>query len=144
MRSDEYEAMTPLEPDQPCFEAHFTAESGSIPGWKRVLDLGCILAALPLVVPLSLLIALALKILSPGPVVFKQTRIGYLGRRFEILKFRTMKLNADTAAHQTHLNELVSSGRPMTKLDVADPRLIPFGSWLRTSAIDELPQSRHR
>jgi lipopolysaccharide/colanic/teichoic acid biosynthesis glycosyltransferase len=91
--------------------------------------------------PLGLLIAVVIKVASPGPIFFQQERVGYLGRRFSCLKFRTMVVNADTTVHQGHLEQLMSSGRPMTKLDKAgDSRLIRCGLLLRTLGLDELPQ----
>ena len=86
-------------------------------------------------------IAAWVKLVSPGPVLFRQERIGHLGTRFFCLKFRTMKVNADTTVHREHLNHLMTSNRPMKKLDATgDPRLIPGGLWLRTLGLDELPQ----
>lgn len=112
-----------------------------IPGWKRVLDVTCVILAAPLWIPVGAFLAVIIKIASPGPVLFKQERIGFMGRRFMCYKFRTMKLNADTGIHQGHLRHLISSGRPMEKLDSkGDPRLIPFGLIFRSLGIDELPQ----
>jgi len=111
------------------------------PRWKRKLDLALMLAAAPLVVPLGLLVALMVKLVSPGPVLFKQERVGYRGRRFLCLKFRTMAVNADTGVHAGHVVHLMKSGRPMAKLDaVGDTRLIPGGWLLRSCGLDELPQ----
>lgn len=91
--------------------------------------------------PAWLLIGMFIKIVSPGPVLFKQKRIGHMGKRFRCLKFRTMTLNADTGVHQKHLHQLMTSNQPMKKLDGAgDTRLIPGGLWLRALGIDELPQ----
>jgi lipopolysaccharide/colanic/teichoic acid biosynthesis glycosyltransferase len=70
-----------------------------------------ILASLPVVFPLALVIAGLIRIVSSGPVLFKQERVGYLGRRFMCFKFRTMVVNADNAVHQEHLNHLMSSKR---------------------------------
>jgi lipopolysaccharide/colanic/teichoic acid biosynthesis glycosyltransferase len=101
----------------------------------------CIAAAAPLVVPLGLLIGLMVKVVSPGPVLFKQQRVGYRGRLFTCLKFRTMAVNADTGIHAGHMVDLMKSGRPMTKLDaVGDSRLIRGGWLLRSCGLDELPQ----
>ncbi|HEY4301493.1 MAG TPA: sugar transferase, partial [Candidatus Didemnitutus sp.] len=67
--------------------------------------------------------------------------VGYMGRRFKIYKFRTMKVGADTAGHQAYFKELVGTNAPMQKLDVkGDVRLIPLGWLLRASGLDELPQ----
>jgi exopolysaccharide production protein ExoY len=114
--------------------------SSGIPWWKRALDVTCILLAMPILLPLSLLIGLIIKIVSPGPLFFQQERIGYLGRPFRCFKFRTMIVNADTGVHQGHLADLMASNRPMAKLDGADPRVIPGGVWLRALGLDELPQ----
>jgi lipopolysaccharide/colanic/teichoic acid biosynthesis glycosyltransferase len=61
-----------------------------MPGWKRALDVACCLAVLPILALCTLAMALVMKIVSPGPVFFRQERVGYLGRRFKIYKFRTM------------------------------------------------------
>ncbi len=111
-----------------------------VPSWKRVLDILCILLAAPLVLPLGLLIGLVIKLVSPGSILFRQKRVGLQGESFECLKFRTMKVNADTGVHQGHLQNLMTSDRPMTKLDAADKRLIPGGRILRCLGLDELPQ----
>ena len=112
-----------------------------IPFWKRAIDVFGSLAAMILLSPLALMVALLIMIVSPGPLFFRQERVGYLGRRFTLWKFRTMHVNADAAVHQKHLRELMSSGKEMTKLDNdKDQRIIPFGSILRASGLDELPQ----
>jgi lipopolysaccharide/colanic/teichoic acid biosynthesis glycosyltransferase len=112
-----------------------------LPAWKRAIDVVGSLVAMILLSPLALLVALLIKIASPGPLFFRQERVGYLGRRFTLWKFRTMHVNADTAVHQKHLRELMASGKEMTKLDNGkDQRIIPFGSILRVTGIDELPQ----
>jgi len=113
---------------------------GGIPWWKRALDISCILFITPLIAPLVLMIAAVIKLVSPGPIFFQQERVGYRGRRFMCLKFRTMFLNADSGIHQGHLANLMTSNRPMAKLDGMDPRVIPFGLWLRALGLDELPQ----
>ena len=112
-----------------------------LPRWKRTLDVGCILLASPLLVPLMLLVALAIKLTSGGRVLFRQERVGCMGRRFTCLKFRSMVVGADTAVHRDHLNRLIGSNLPMAKMDSrGDRRLIPCGRWLRVTALDELPQ----
>jgi len=111
------------------------------PRWKRVLDLACIAFALPCWLPLMFLVGLGIRILSPGPIFFRQERVGYQGRRFLCLKFRSMKVNAETQMHERYLAELMQADCPMTKLDASgDPRLIPFGRILRATGLDELPQ----
>ncbi|MBC8097005.1 MAG: sugar transferase [Akkermansiaceae bacterium] len=125
---------TPFESEQ------FSVASG-IPAWKRALDITLILLAAPLWLPLMLVIAVLIKIVSPGPSLFRQERVGFLGRRFTCFKFRTMVVNADTSVHQGHLAYLMGSNAPMKKLDAKrDPRVIPCGMILRTLGLDELPQ----
>ena len=109
--------------------------------WKRTLDILLILLALPFLIPLALFITLLIRSVSTGPVLFMQERVGYLGRRFMCLKFRTMFVDADTTTHQGHLHQLMNSNTPMQKMDSkGDPRIIPFGLLLRASGLDELPQ----
>jgi exopolysaccharide production protein ExoY len=99
-----------------------------------------IVLAMPVLVPIGFLLAAIIKIVSPGPVFFQQERVGYRGRLFMCFKFRTMKVNADTGVHKDHLEELMTSNRPMSKLDGCDPRVIPGAIWLRALGLDELPQ----
>ena len=81
------------------------------------------------------------RIASPGPVFYRQRRIGLGGKHFLIWKFRTMKVSADTHTHERYFEELIRTNRVMTKLDVNDdPRLAPFGRILRATGLDELPQ----
>jgi lipopolysaccharide/colanic/teichoic acid biosynthesis glycosyltransferase len=111
------------------------------PLWKRVLDCALVIAVAPVWVPLGALIAAWVKLVSPGPALFRQERVGHKGARFFCLKFRTMKVNADPGIHRELLSRLVTSNRPMQKLDASgDPRLIAGGLWLRALGLDELPQ----
>jgi lipopolysaccharide/colanic/teichoic acid biosynthesis glycosyltransferase/transcriptional regulator with XRE-family HTH domain len=117
--------------------------NGSIlrPGWKSALDITCILLSLPVWLPLMILLMLVTRIASPGPIFYRQERVGLGGRHFFIWKFRTMKLSAETQPHERHLEKLIRIDCPMTKLDACgDPRLAPFGRILRASGLDELPQ----
>src|SRR5579871_4204497 len=99
-----------------------------VPRWKRILDVALVLLALPLLVPIMLVIAVIIWVVSDGPILFRQERVGHRGRRFMCFKFRTMHANNDTSVHQGHLQQLMSSDQPMTKMDVkGDPRIIPFG-----------------
>lgn len=112
-----------------------------MPRWKRSIDLVCCFIALPILAMCTLIMAVVMKLLSPGPVFFRQERVGYKGRRFRIYKFRSMHVGADTKNHQAYFKELVGTKAPMVKLDArGDSRLIP-GTWLlRASGLDELPQ----
>src|SRR5207244_1460053 len=112
-----------------------------VPGWKAGLDITCILLLLPLWLPLMILLMLVTRIASPGPIFYRQKRIGFCGKHFFIWKFRTMKLSAETQTHERYFENLMRVDRPMTKLDAyGDPRLAPFGRVLRASGLDELPQ----
>jgi lipopolysaccharide/colanic/teichoic acid biosynthesis glycosyltransferase len=112
-----------------------------IPLWKRVLDVTCILLSLAIWLPVVLLVALWVKIVSPGPILFRQERVGYRGSRFLLFKFRTMKVNVETQSHEKHLEQLIHGNAPMTKLDASgDPRIIAGGKILRALGLDELPQ----
>ena len=125
-----------LHDDSPDADAVLTGP----PFWKRCLDVTLILMAVPMWVPLMLGIAAGIKLLSTGPVVFRQERVGFRGRRFLCLKFRTMRVGAPTHSHEKYLAELIRSNRPMTKLDANDTRLIPMAWLLRSTGLDELPQ----
>lgn len=117
------------------------APSVRAPRWKRAIDLFCCLLALPFCVLLTLFMAALIRLCSPGPVLFRQERIGFGGRRFLCYKFRTMHLRADTNVHREHFAKLVGTNAPMAKIDgQRDSRLIP-GAWvLRATGLDELPQ----
>lgn len=112
-----------------------------IPLWKRILDVACCLLALPLLIVCTLIMAIITKLVSPGPVLFRQERVGLKGKRFRIYKFRSMHIHAETTSHQNHFKDLVGTNAPMVKLDSrGDSRLLP-GAWLlRASGLDELPQ----
>jgi exopolysaccharide production protein ExoY len=121
------------------------AESGiafaSVPKWKRILDVTLILLAIPFLIPVGIIVFVFVKIVSPGPAFFRQQRVGLQYRKFMCLKFRTMKVNADTGVHQEHLKQLMTANQPTRKLDCAgDKRLIFGGMWLRATGVDELPQ----
>jgi lipopolysaccharide/colanic/teichoic acid biosynthesis glycosyltransferase len=93
---------------------------------KRLFDLTGALLALALLWPLLLGIALAVRLDSPGPALFRQERVGRHGRPFRIHKFRTMAADAP------------ARGLPLTV--GADPRITRVGAWLRRTRLDELPQ----
>ena len=117
-----------------------------IPLWKRSIDIVASICGIVLFLPIFLIIGIYIKSVSPGPVFFRQKRVGRGGRIFTCLKFRTMTLNADTTIHREYLEELIRSskndsrsGEPMEKL-ANDSRIIKYGSILRSSGLDELPQ----
>lgn len=122
---------------QPYSAKEFTA---ALPKWKRLIDLLVVALLFPLWLPIMTLIALWVAITSPGPIFYRQPRIGFKGSRFMLIKFRTMKVNAETHVHEAYLEHLIVSDRPMIKLDATDPRLIFGGRFLRAIGLDELPQ----
>lgn len=104
---------------------------------KRVLDVTAAATALIVLAPLFLLIAIAIRVTSPGPAIFTQERCGYQKRRFRMYKFRTMVADAERRlADVEHLNEATG---PAFKIR-NDPRVTPLGRLLRRSSLDELPQ----
>jgi len=113
----------------------------NIPAWKRMFDFLVIVVTAPLWLPLMIVLVVAVKVVSPGPVFYRQWRVGYRGRHFKIFKFRSMKVNARTESHENHVEQLIQTNRPMTKMEAAgDSRVIPGGWVLRASGLDELPK----
>jgi lipopolysaccharide/colanic/teichoic acid biosynthesis glycosyltransferase len=110
-----------------------------MPAWKRTVDITGALLGFILVLPLFLIIGILIKIVSPGPVFFKQDRVGYTGKKFTIYKFRTMKVNSDSSAHQKHVAKLMKEDKPFMQIE-NDARIIPLGNILRNTFLDELPQ----
>jgi len=92
---------------------------------RRLFDIGAAMSALIVLSPLMLLVALAIRISSPGPAIFRASRVGLHGRPFAMLKFRTMAVAGDGGSAITGSH---------------DPRVFPLGRLLRQSKIDELPQ----
>lgn len=112
-----------------------------LPTWKRTMDIVGAFSGLIVLSPLLLLVAMIIKMVSSGPVLFRQVRIGYLGKPFIMLKFRTMYVNNDTSVHCQYIGTLINNNQEMKKLDLYnDPRIIPFGKLLRLLFLDELPQ----
>ena len=104
---------------------------------KRVLDLTCTILALPLLIPLFMLVAIIIKLDSPGPVFFIQPRVGMRKHVFPMFKFRSMHINAEEQLKEIeHLNEAEG---PIFKIK-NDPRVTRVGGFLRKTSIDELPQ----
>jgi lipopolysaccharide/colanic/teichoic acid biosynthesis glycosyltransferase len=97
---------------------------------KRAADFLAAAAALPLLAPLFILIAIAIRLDSNGPVFFRQDRMGYRGTPFRMIKFRTMRVNS---AAEADLRRAAMTGE-------ADPRVTRVGRFLRRYRLDELPQ----
>lgn len=108
-----------------------------LPGWKRALDVAVAGLAIIASSPLMLAASVAIRLSSPGPIVFRQTRTGLGGRPFTIYKFRTMCIDAEKK--QAALKAISEQDGPAFKLK-NDPRVFAVGRWLRKTSIDELPQ----
>ncbi|GAB4428834.1 MAG: sugar transferase [Chloroflexi bacterium OHK40] len=104
---------------------------------KRATDVGVVLLTAPFTLPLALLIALIVRLDSPGPVLFRQTRVGKDGQLFTCLKFRTMVPDAE--ARKADLVAHNEADGPLFKMR-DDPRITRVGRFLRRSSLDELPQ----
>jgi len=93
---------------------------------KRIFDVVGASCGLMLLSPLLMIVALAIKLDSPGPVFFLQTRRGFNGKTFKIFKFRSMSISED--------------GKLIKQATKNDPRVTPVGAWIRKTSIDEIPQ----
>ncbi|MBL0058304.1 MAG: exopolysaccharide biosynthesis polyprenyl glycosylphosphotransferase [Elusimicrobia bacterium] len=119
----------------------FQVKSVSLHGWtyvyKRTFDLFVSVGLLVVgAVPLALL-AILIKLDSPGPVFFRQERVGYKGKNFKIFKFRSMSTDAEDRLEELrHLNERPG---PLFKIK-KDPRITRVGRWIRRLSVDEIPQ----
>src|SRR5581483_11315766 len=109
---------------------------------KVVLDVTLSLVGLLFLLPLLLTVAILIKIDSPGPVFFRQVRMGYAGKTFRIFKFRTMYRDAEDRKDEiAHLNQHLLAGEDSRMFKVPDdPRVTRVGRFLRRYSIDELPQ----
>jgi exopolysaccharide biosynthesis polyprenyl glycosylphosphotransferase len=104
---------------------------------KRVFDVTCTLLALPILIPIFLIVAIAIKLDSPGPVFFVQQRVGIRKYIFPMYKFRSMYIDAEEKLKEIeHLNEAEG---PIFKIK-NDPRITRLGRFIRKTSIDELPQ----
>ncbi|MCD4686978.1 MAG: sugar transferase [Anaerolineae bacterium] len=104
---------------------------------KRGLDLVCTLIALPFVALVTALVALAIKLDTPGPVLYAQDRVGLNGKLFKVYKFRSMVINADELWADLIRETGDDPRRPKVE---NDPRITRVGRWIRRFSIDEVPQ----
>lgn len=110
----------------------------------RALDVAAAAALLILLSPVLLVVALVVRLDSPGPAIFRQRRVGQHLAPFTVAKFRTMSVNSRANPHRRHVEEMIATchdgtARPMSKLD-EDDRVTRVGSFLRRTSLDELPQ----
>ena len=114
---------------------------------KRILDVVGSAALLVILLPLLALITVLVKLTSSGPIFFRQDRIGVSGKPFTMLKFRTMRVDADHELHRQFVTEFIKSGAAASPAGdsglfkiVNDPRVTFVGRVLRKTSLDELPQ----
>jgi lipopolysaccharide/colanic/teichoic acid biosynthesis glycosyltransferase len=118
---------------------------------KRLIDIFGSIVALTFTSPLLLFIAVLIKFTSKGPVLFKQERVGLLGKRFLFFKFRSMYTDNDATIHREFVKDLINGKQKKARRDERrgqksvykikrDPRVTPFGYILRMTSLDELPQ----
>ena len=117
--------------------------------FKRVIDIIGALCGIIICFPVFSFIAIIIKITSRGPVFFRQTRLGYQGKPFTFLKFRSMYYECSDEAHKEYVYKLINRAheqintgtidKPYYKMN-SDPRITPFGKFLRKTSLDELPQ----
>lgn len=118
---------------------------------KRAIDLTGSIGLVVLLAPVFLIVAVLVKLTSKGPVFFRQERVGLLGNRFMLLKFRSMRIGADPRVHREFVEQFIRSGAQAAHSGAPgspggvykltrDPRITPLGKFLRKSSLDELPQ----
>jgi exopolysaccharide biosynthesis polyprenyl glycosylphosphotransferase len=114
---------------------------------KRIFDALTAAGLLCILFPIFLLCALAIRLDSPGPILFRQTRVGENGKTFPMLKFRSMYVDADPALHQLFMDQYIKGTNAAVGTESArifkmtrDPRITRPGRWLRATSLDELPQ----
>lgn len=112
---------------------------------RRTFDVAVALLVLVLLSPLLLGLALAIRLGSPGPALFRQRRIGYGQREFTLFKFRSMRSDADPRGHREYVTALINGqqangGRKDLYKLAVDDRITPVGRWIRKWSLDELPQ----
>jgi lipopolysaccharide/colanic/teichoic acid biosynthesis glycosyltransferase len=116
---------------------------------KRLIDIAGSAGALFVLAPIFATIAIVIKLTSKGPVLFKQERLGQCGRKFKVLKFRSMYTNCDSKIHEAYVNQFIAGAdesdlgtdgaKPVFKIQ-KDPRITDIGHFLRKTSLDELPQ----
>jgi lipopolysaccharide/colanic/teichoic acid biosynthesis glycosyltransferase len=116
---------------------------------KRAMDIAGSLLALMILSPILFVVAVAIKLSSPGPIFFRQQRMGQHGHRFTFLKFRSMYINEDHTIHQEYVKRLISgvngsengNGNQINVFKLTnDPRITSIGKILRRTSLDEVPQ----
>jgi lipopolysaccharide/colanic/teichoic acid biosynthesis glycosyltransferase len=149
---DDWDHDIPGRPSNPTLYPDLSSRDNgrrSLLGIKRVMDIAGSTLALIVCTPLFLMIALAIKASSKGPVLFRQQRIGHYGKRFTFIKFRSMHIDNDPTVHEEYVTKLIAgqaerqassgNGEGVYKL-TNDRRVTRVGKFLRRTSLDELPQ----
>src|SRR6202171_1215214 len=117
-------------------------------GMKRAMDIVGSATALAVLSPLYGMIALGIKLTAKGPVLFRQKRLGQYGKKFTVLKFRSMRTDCDARIHQQYVSQFIAGKvdgatpegqKPVFKIQ-KDPRITRVGQFVRKTSLDELPQ----
>jgi exopolysaccharide biosynthesis polyprenyl glycosylphosphotransferase len=132
----------------PVMEVGATPLRGAREVAKRIFDIAGAIVGSVVILPLLLGIALAIRLTSKGPVLYRQTRLGRGGRAFTFYKFRSMLHGENESTHREYIQELLRHGRAAGNNGAGQPvykfvdgaRLTPIGRWLRRTSLDELPQ----
>lgn len=140
-------AVREADPGQQALQIPFAPEESTGYPLKRLLDIVCASIALVLLSPVMLVVACAIAITSPGPIIFRQIRLGKGGVPFVFFKFRSMHSNSDDRIHRQYVADLIrgqnaagaEGGAKIYKIR-SDPRIFPVGKVIRKTSIDELPQ----
>jgi len=127
--------------------ARDTGKNRTVAILRRVFDVAVAVALIFLLGPLLVAVALAVRIDSRGPALFRQRRIGYREREFTLYKFRSMRVDADPRGHREYVTALIKGegenpdgGRENLYKLAVDNRITPVGRWIRRWSLDELPQ----
>ena len=127
--------------------AQVSAQPRALGILRRFFDVSVSLALILILGPVLIAVALAVRIDSRGPALFRQRRVGYLEREFTLFKFRSMRVDADPRGHQEYVSALINGaeanpngGRENLYKLAVDNRITPVGRWIRRWSLDELPQ----
>ena len=115
---------------------------------RRIIDVILSLTILIVLIPLLLVVVIGIKLSSPGPLIFRQSRIGYGGKSFDFYKFRSMHIGESAGHHQEFVEQFIKGEKAATmgeqEIQVFkikdDPRIFPFGRFIRRTSLDEFPQ----
>jgi exopolysaccharide biosynthesis polyprenyl glycosylphosphotransferase len=138
--------ITPVLGDFPLLSLFTEPLRGPRRSIKRAVDVILSIMGLILTSPILVLSAVSVRLSSPGPILFRQERIGMDGRRFEMLKIRSMYDGSDPTSHREYVTSMLSGETSAAALDgnlyklAGDPRITPVGRLMRRLSIDELPQ----